>query len=254
MHTGTPAKEQPQFTEENMKNLHLVAMLLVAVTGCAQNFRAQSQGSLPTTKNFAACHVSVRFTGQPEPLEGRLADNLSERFGAQPEGESWIYLSAIQGVGKGELALCVCPSEPIFTQLKIEMNSTSKYVEGIGSTYEAPSVELDGGAKILMKIAWGDSSASCLIAQAFITNAATTAARSAAEPFFSSLAALPKGPPKTAIFRNDGSATQKLQQLEESPTGKYTVERLKLLDQLLKEKLITHEEYNTRRAKIVDAL
>lgn len=237
-----------------MKIKIALAIVVAMVAGCTQNPIGNPQSSQPTTMHLESCGLSVRFSGQPDVTRGELLTKLSEGFGTPSEGQHGLFMSTKQGVLKIELAMCVCPPDPKLTETKVNLMASGKIVDGIGRTLETPVIEADGGVKFVTKTTEGDNFPGCFVFQASATNGTPEETRAASASFFASILALPKPPRKTGIFRTDGSAAQKLQQLEESPTGKYTVERLKLLDQLLKEKLITPEEFNTRRAKIIDNL
>lgn len=223
-----------------MKRIIFAVTLGAALSGCAQNQMAGSQGSQPTTKSFDACGMSVRFSGQPESLPMEQSRSLHKLFDVPPEGQAWIHRSLLQGVPKNEMAFCACPPEEKLHQLKVEMNSTSKYQDGIGTTWEMPTTEVEGGTKMAVKIALADAAPSCLTFQFVVSTGTPDSLTTAAAPFFSSLAAIPKVPQKTAVFRKGSGPTAS--------------ERLKQLDQLLSDKLITQQDYNTRRTAILESL
>ncbi len=238
-----------------MKSKIALAIVAAMVAGCAQNQMPGPQRSQPTTKDFPACDLRVQFSGQPQEMPSQFADEVL-KDGAKLDGTAWLYASTRLGETRSEAAYCYCPDESKLEEVHQEVKRKSpfgRYVDALGHVQETPLFEGDQGQKVIVKSTLRDES-KCILIQLVNGSAAPQVIRDEAVPFLGSLSALPKPPRKTGIFRTDGSAAQKLQQLEESPTGKYTVERLKLLDQLLKEKLITPEEFNTRRAKIIDNL
>lgn len=225
-----------------MKSKIASAIVVAMVAGCAQNQMPGPQRSQPTTKDFPACDLRVQFSGQPHEMPSQFAADFSKN-GGTISGTAWLYASTRLGESRTEMAFCYCPDESKLEEMHQEVKRKSPfglYIDGLGHVQETPLFEGEQGDKVTIKSAIRDQSR-CIMTQVVKGTAAPQVVRDEAVPFIASLSALPKPPPK-------------FQQLEESPTGKYTVERLKLLDQLLKEELITPEEFNTRRAKIIDNL
>jgi len=113
----------------------------------------------------------------------------------------------------------------------------SKFVDGIGYVLEYPVVEIDNGTKMLTRLSNGTDS-SCYVYQAVFTKGTPESVKEAALPFFSSLAPIPKETQKSAANLTNVPAS----------------ERLRQLDSLLKEKLISEDEFNKRRSIILDTL
>ncbi len=219
-----------------MKKLYLVVMLLAAVAGCVQNPPRQSQGTKSTTKNFDACGLSVKFSGQPEEMPGSMYTSFSKEFDAKPEGHTWLYLSDIQGIRKLEFALCMCPSETMITEVRKSMIVNQQYVNDLGFISESPTTEIENGARMRLQTTISAVS-KCVMLQGFAIKGSPDGLGVASSPFFSSLALIVK--------------EQQPLPASSSPTAS---DRLRQLDQLLNEKLITREEFDRRRAAIVDAL
>lgn len=240
-----------------MKRLVIASALVAALSSCAQSQMPKSQvgnGSQPTVKNFDSCGLSVRFSGQPEALTTGQADQFQQLFGVKPMGPSWRYLSHILDVSKNETAFCVCPPQQKLREWKLELNATSVHLEGVGTTYEVATTELDGGSKMTMKTTVSDSAPDCMVVQYVVAKGNTNAIGSAIAPFFASPLAIPSTQENIAISRTDGSADLETKQLEKSRTGKSASERLKQLDSLLVEKLISEDEHKKRRAIILESL
>lgn len=218
-----------------MKKIFFGTALAMYISGCAQpGFRADIV-SQPTTKNHPSCQLSVRFSGQPEEVRGGLGDQISKEMGGKPDGPVWIYASELQGVPKRELSLCVCPKEPKFSELKAETTRSSpysKFVEGIGHVNESPVTEVDGGAKAIMKFTLFPDSV-CFLAQVVIGTGAPEAIRSIASPFLSSTAPILRDTKGVGL----------------SPTV-----RLRQLEALREEKLISEDEFKARRTLILESL
>ena len=95
--------------------------LIVMLVSCAQNQVAGLRAGTQTTKNFAACGLSVRFSGEPEELRASEKSVYSAAFSKNPDGPVWRHVAAISGVTKQEVAFCVCPDEPMLSELRAEI-------------------------------------------------------------------------------------------------------------------------------------
>jgi len=226
-----------------MKSIIFATALMALISGCAQNQMPNSrvsQGSQPTTKNFAACDFSVRFSGQPEEMREDSVPGMDKQSGETLEGPIWMYASELLGVRKAEIAVCMCQADVTLLDARSQFRKTgiySKFVDGIGYVTESPVIEIDNGAKMLSKVSFGTAS-SCYVYQAVFTKGTPESVKEAALPFFSSLAPIPKETQKSAANLTNVPAS----------------ERLRQLDSLLKEKLISEEEFNKRRSIILDTL
>ncbi len=226
-----------------MKTIIYATTLMALISGCAQNQLPGLRGSLgsqPTIKNFAACDLSVRFSGQPEEMPKDSIRPELNKSGGKQEGQSWMYVSELLGVRKVEVAVCVCQTDFSLPNVVSEVRKTgiyNKYVDGIGYVTESPVIETDNGAKMLTKVSSGTAS-SCYVLQSVGATGTPESVKEAASPFFSSLAPMPKETQKPAASLTNVPAS----------------ERLRQLDSLLKEKLISEDEFNKRRAIILDTL
>lgn len=222
-----------------MKNVIFALTLTSLISGCAQNQMPGLQ-SQSTTKSFLNCGFSVQFSGQPEEFKGDIPTAISDGLGGKPERPIWRYASLLKGVQKYEVAMCVCLAEPALSIKKTEFGRTgfgSTHVEGIGFISESNMTEIDGGVRDVSRIIIGDES-SCLLFQSAGASGAPDFVREVTAPFRNSLAPLPKQRQDPVAKTTNASAS----------------ERLKQLDTLLKEKLISEDEFKKRRAIIVDNL
>lgn len=226
-----------------MKPLFLVLLLVASTAGCAQNQIVESRGSQPATKNFDSCGLSVQFSGPPEELRANVAAELANAVGVPIDGTAWGFTSVRQDISKRETVFCSCPDEPKRRELQFEvtrMSGWNDFVPGVGHVQQGPMIEVEGGERALIKITLGAAS-KCFLYQTVFAAGNPEVVKKSVSSFLSSVMALSKQP-------------QNVEQIEPSQAGKSSVDRLKLLDQLLKEKLITPEEFNIRRAKIIDSL
>lgn len=224
-----------------MKNTIWATALVTLASGCAQNQTQGLRASQTTVKNFLNCGFSVRFSGAPEEIHDSLKGEIIESLGGIPEKPIWRYLSFIGGISKFEVALCVCPQEPNLsirkTQIMKSDNVGIKNVDGIGHIYDAPMVEIDYGVKSFDKWTLGNTS-DCFLVQSGGATGTPDSVRKILSPFLTSAAPLQKE--------------------QQSPVSKAantsTAERLRQLDSLLRENLISKDEFDKRRAIILESL
>jgi hypothetical protein len=223
-----------------MKNYIFGSALAMLIAGCAQPGLRPDQVSQPTVKNFPACELSVRFSGQPQETKWDLGKEMIEEVGDKTEVQMWFYLSEIRGITKREVAFCGCPPDPLKSNPRFRIlrpGPYSKTIKGVGDIQDTPVVETDQGMKMVMRETWG-SSPMCYLTQVFFSKGSNEAVRDIAEPFISSTASIVQEPKGATTNTNALPAPERLRQLEA----------------LRNEKLISEDEFKARRALIIDGL
>ena len=215
----------------------LLLIVFLTVGGCAQLPIAGSADGfgLPAVRNMPACGVSVRFSGHPVELSEGEAKVVARDFGEYAKWEitGWKFHTH----RLLELAVCACRDYPL-TAAEFEDNPpadvTRNYViEGIGEALEMEKVQ-SSQEKTRLKIVRLKSASSCMLVQQVVSPTPNNAAAA----FFPSLALTPNVAPR----------------LSAQPPAGSVAERLRQLDQLLKDRLISPDEYNTRRRVVLDSL
>lgn len=221
---------------ESLRNAFAFLFPLLVLTGCAQPVgvgggRVEPAGIV----TFQACRVSVTFAGSPE----KVSANEVQRMYAQEankydkwEAEAWRSSQ----FRLNQIAICQCrdyPITPIDTaQIIGGPVKNEAVIAGIGT---AKDYEQDQSTqqRLRFRFIHLDAIPNCVFIQMV---GAPPANETAASPFFSSLT-----PASTS-----GSPMQ--------PAAGAAAERLRQLDQLLKERLITQDEYDVRRRRILESL
>jgi hypothetical protein len=144
-----------------------------------------------------------------------------------------------------EYAICLCrdypftanelkPNAELFSKGRSISNPRTFMQEGIGPAFEFEGAEPSAEAKERTRFIYPRNAASCIVAQ----STRSPSVEAAGSEFFSRLAL-------------SSSATKP----REAPSGTASpAERLRQLDLLLKDRLITPEEYNEKRRVILERL
>lgn len=220
-------------------------LALLAIVGCAPLPIAGLAGGLglPAVRDMPACGVSVRFSGYPEQLPADVVQGIKKHFGeyAKMEITGWRFAKH----RLLEAAVCACRDFP-FTAADVEnhpgLNATHTYaIAGIG---EAVENEEDKSAeeKLRNKRVRLKNAPRCILEQTVMS----PEPNSAAATFFPSLALMPIAALSLPVQPSSNSPAE---------IGQRSVaERLRQLDQLLSDRLISQDEYNKRRRVVLESL
>jgi hypothetical protein len=203
-------------------------MVFSAMVGCAQ--MPVNDSGVSISKDFPACGVKIEFSGQPKQIPVEAAQEFTKLVGNYGKftGIGWTYSK----YRLSELSFCLCRDSPL-TDEEFEKQSSlfdkpPATISDIGESLEFTSHE-SVERKIRLQLVRLNNAPSCLLVQYVLTPESINT-----DPnLFSSLALI--SPAKTA------------------PKGD-VADRLRLLDKLLKDKLISQEEYNKRRIIVLELL
>ena len=207
----------------------LLPIVVLAVVGCAP-----LPISGPVVRDMPACGVSVRFSGYAVQIPADvLRAAITKQFGnyAKWDITGWSFSK----YRLEEFAGCACRDFP-FTAAEFEKASlaTPAYaIAGIGQAFETEGVE-STEAKMRMKSVLLKHAPSCMLMQGVVSPEPNNAAAA----FFPSLALIPNAALSSPA----------------QPPGGSVAERLRQLDQLLKDRLISQDEYNKRRNVVLESL
>lgn len=208
-------------------------------TACAQPGSGGDNAIQSSVRSFPSCQVTVRFSGQPDEVRGESREKLHPGLGSA-EGSVWVHVSYVQGVFRNEIAYCVCPSKTKSREDIVKTwrpNLNHKVVENFGDVLEFPMMDFESG-KSVSRDTWVTNSACYLRQLVGGTAVSAEAFRAAASPFLSSAALIVKDTNGAAANLSSTSISQRLKQLEA----------------LRNEKLISEDEFKARRALIVEGL
>ena len=218
------------------RQFHRVSVVLaLALVGCApmQDSRGGGQSSVVELK---ACGVRVTFSGNPKKMS---ADQIQEGRASLGEYYKWEVDGWVSSQFRlAQVAMCICRDSP-FVQLDLEAEPNGF----IGSTRRAVDVEGVGAGNTF----YGERSPTerqriqlvgtrmfpnCAVMQIVVSPPADDGVEG---PFFSSLTS------STVAAR------------QSRPTGN-VADRLRQLEQLRKDGVISNDEYTNRRRVILDSL
>ena len=248
----------------------LMPIVALAVVGCAPLPPAGSVGGLafPAVRDMPACGVSVRFSGTPEPIPMNILQALHKQYGAHAKWEfsGWRF-------NKNrlvELALCSCRDFPIrLDDIEKGMQNVTNHVEiqniGRGMAGDYPG---SNGSNARERNVALNLFPNCMIAQSVTAPEPSVAAAT----FFSTLALMPNAAILASLESSGGSGASKAGDFISTDTitggtsgrsenassnnssQRSVADRLRQLDQLLKDGIISQDERNARRKMILDAL
>lgn len=209
----------------------IVLAMASVFAGCAQ---MPSNGvNEPVTKNLGACGVKVQFSGQPEQVAPSALNEVTKTLGeyGKWEASGWRY-------GKyrlTEYAVCAC-RDYAFAASEFEKDASLQDLKtftivGIG---QAAVKEFNEPVEAKTREQWVQLAHAprCMLIQGVVSPEPINAA----EAFFPTLALISK-PNELALSSNRAIA-----------------DRLKQLEQLQKDRLISQEEFIKRRNQILDSL
>ncbi len=213
--------------------LFVLAMLVIG--GCAQQQFPGAQGSQAgktATVEFAACRVGVSFSGIPEQVPKEETQKLIDSLGKYAKVDA--DARRFDQYRLSEVAVCICRDMP-FTDQDFEIGTflvKSVYeIDGVGwaTVIEQERSPAERMHTLAVRLGQVQNCGMWMYVHAPPTNDA------AKDRFFGTLRATQVATPT-------------------SPAGMNAAARLLQLDKLLKDRLITQDEYNTRRKRIVDSL
>ncbi len=206
------------------------------MVGCAQ---LPTPGTVSTTPliDFSECGVSVGFSGNPAQIPESDLQPLLKGLGeyAKWNATAWRFSK----YRLGEYAVCICREYTLtFADMGepkgwIPVEKSEKILEGIGAAAEYQQ-DRSADERIRMQIVYIFNPDRCVVMQVVTAPEPGIASRS----FFSSL-----GPPSNVTRRS-------MIQAPAMPVA----DRLRQLEQLLKDHLITPDEYARRRRVVLESL
>ena len=217
----------------------LLLIVLFTVVGCAQLPIGGAAGGvgLPEVRDMPACGVSVRFSGYPEKLSADQVQSMTKPLGEYAKWEiaGWQFTKH----RLSELAVCACRDFPL-TAAEFEASlpaivTNSYVIAGIGDAVEREVIE-STERKLRQQWVWLKHAPSCLLVQSAIAPEPNNAATA----YFATLTLMPT---PNAALRSPAQ-----------PPGGSIAERLRQLDQLLKDRLISQNEYNKQRSVVLESL
>ena len=217
--------------------LVLSSVVLLALCACAPlpNQKYSSDIAVHSTiKDIPACGVRVQFSGTPSELAASDIQKYANALGeyAKWEVTGWHFNKH----RLRETAICLCRDYPL-TAADVEgirdpnVTGTSS-IRGIGETVTQES-QKSPEEKFKWRSVRLTSQPLCMFMQHIISPEPDNAAA----VFFPTLALIPS-PPQTVP----------------APPRGTIAERLRQLDQLLTDRLVSQDEYNKRRSAILEAL
>ena len=232
-----------------MRQMYSSLTVLLILAGCdslSSTISLNSAGSVPTYKTIAKCEVRQGFDGEPRQL---TTDELRPLALSLGQYEKWdLQGFTYERYRVGETFVCACRDYPFkdaeVVQLRDSLRSALRNgkavrdvkefeVENMGPAIEFIYDALSTEASEKIRIIQPRHTPSCLSMQA--TKVSATALESM--KFFTRLAIAGKEP-----------------LLLPSQNISNTSERLRTLEQLHKERLITDEEYSQKRGAILSQL
>lgn len=213
------------------------SVVLLALCACAplQSSRPGADIALqPTITDIPACGVRVRFSGNPSQLAANQIQTIAKSLGeyAKWEVTGWYFTKH----RLTETATCVCRDYPL-TAADVEdaadqrVTNTS-LVNGIGESATFAS-EKSPDERLRWRSVRLANQPLCMLTQHIVSPEPDNAAAT----FFPTLALIPALP-----------------QPAQAPPRGTIAERLRQLDQLLTDRLVSQDEYNKRRNAILEAL
>jgi len=226
--------------------------LLFAFAGCTQ---LPSHVTISDTKSeldhvdIGRCGVRISFSGSPRKLrddEFSVFANQLPKY-SKWEIDGWVF----EKFRLAETAVCLCRDYPLTTNelqanMELFFKNTSGPIqrifstprsfvqEGVGPAFESESAEPSAESKMRMRVINPRNAASCIVIQ----TTQSPSVEAASLEFFSRL-----------------TLTSSATKPREDPSGTASpAERLRQLDLLLKDRLITPEEYNEKRRVILERL
>jgi hypothetical protein len=219
---------------------HLLLFALSALAGCVQPAMQASGsgfGNRTSVVSFPACEAKVEFSGNPEVVSDAEKQQLEKSLGTY--GKTNVSAWRFGQYRLEEVASCICRDYPMthgefhaswIAQGFTEIPLLRTKIDGVGAAMEYErtySVE-DSRRFRTVLLESNDKCAMLLGVKAPQTKAPSIR-------FYSSL--LPTAMATTA-----------------SPPNRNIESRLRQLEQLLKDRQITQDEYNQQRKKILDSL
>lgn len=187
-----------------------------------------------TTTEFQVCGVSVDFSGSPSevPIPSNSPD--SETYGIT--GSGWAHSTVEFGKFSTEMAYCMCPKEPMRTGLLNEVRKVSRWnrtISGLGASLQSPILDASGKSGYYRTYTVSpDTNTRCFLYMMVTSDGDKAKLQTASDIFFDSV-----------------RVAHKPDRLKESP-----IERLKQLQLLRDQGLITDAEYEARRKAVVESL
>ena len=216
--------------------LVLSSVVLVALCACAplpNQKHISDIAAQPTIKDIPACGVRIQFSGIPSQLAANQIQTVAKSLGeyAKWDVSGWYFTKH----RLTETALCVCRDYPL-TAADVEENRDPSLtgISTIPSVGEAATHESQKSPE--EKYRWRAVRLTNQPLCMFTQHITSPEPDNAAAIFFPTLALIPS-PPQTVP----------------SPRGTIA-ERLRQLDKLLTDRLVSQDEYNKRRSAILDAL
>ena len=240
--------DAPLFMNRLMSN-SMQFLINVGITtfiiGCStqQTLNAANAGQSSTEVNFSNCEVKVQFTGQAREFNSNETLQLT---GSLPKYGKWRATASIYEESRlTEWAACLCRDYPFTDAEKFarpgvfQANASGRDLRiydktQIGSAFEFESPESNPTTLVRVRVSAPASAPSCLLLQ----GVAAPESKSVARLFLEHASPSNHTKPELAQAQESSSALL----------------RLKRLDQLLDEKLITRDEYDQRRKIILDQL
>jgi hypothetical protein len=149
-----------------------------------------------STVTLERCNANVTFSGDPRDVTNALKDKSKEQYpnGAGLEN-SYEYTTILFGKIYQEAALCMCPPQPLLSQMRLETNRKSlwnKEVPGIGMAYFSPVTSIEGCKNCeLFQIINIKSSLDCFLYQRVLAEESPATLNKMAGVFFASAKSIP---------------------------------------------------------------
>jgi hypothetical protein len=225
-------------------NMHRALPLLAALSflvGCAQTGPNENRTPMPKTVDLKSCGARVTFSGPPERPSRDLMQAFSEFLGPYHRWESDMWW--FRQYGLIEMAFCAC-RDSSFTVEEVALD-LSLGVGGFSITERDIKVpgfrsltELEkntSGEVQIVRVGISETAPKCMLAQMVRSRGSD---RGMVKPFFAALEVQGASGSEPSPGKSAGSASDRLRQL----------------DQLLKEGLISRDEYDSRRRRVLDSL